>query len=201
MITIKELKEMGKFEFATFVLTLTILDIVKILEGANIFIKKNEKKDIALKILFDVIEGVRISTEEDIKKLATRKKMAETKKLNKENEKKRELELEFIWKELNQKEKSLIYLYYCFENDVCHTVPFDTMGFMFRLNGDLLPYEFMRNVEDIYKFEDWESEDFEGCRKMMLYIHPDTHQNYSTSKFVDLSKYINEFKRLFGIGR
>lgn len=201
MITIKELKEMGKFEFASFVLTLTILDIVKILEEANIFIKKNEKKDIALKILFDVIEGVRISTEEDIKKLATRKKMAETKKLNKENEKKRELELEFIWKELNQKEKSLIYLYYCFENDVCHTVPFDTMGFMFRLNGDLLPYEFMRNVEDIYKFEDWESEDFEGCRKMMLYIHPDTHQNYSTSKFVDLSKYINEFKRLFGIGR
>lgn len=201
MITIKELKEMGKFEFATFVLTLTLLDIVNILEEANIFIKKNEKKDIALKILFDVIEGVRISTEEDIKKLATRKKMAETKKLNKENEKKRELELEFIWKELNQKEKSLIYLYHCFENDVCHTVPFDTMGFMFRLNGDLLPYEFMRNVEDIYKFEDWESEDFEGCRKMMLYIHPDTHQNYSTSKFVDLSKYINEFKRLFGIGR
>ncbi|HBI7133088.1 TPA: hypothetical protein K8N02_000268 [Clostridium perfringens] len=197
MITIKELKEMGKFEFASFVLTLTILDIVKILEEANIFIKKNEKKDIALKILFDVIEGVRISTEEDIKKLATRKKMAETKKLNKENEKKRELELESIWKkELNQEDKSLIYLYYCFENGI----KINPIIPMYDLVKDKLPYGFMKDVKDLMSFYEFEFDDFKGFKKYIKYVHPDTHINYKTNEFADLSKYTSEYLKLFRVG-
>ena len=212
MITIQHLREMNKRDFAKALRKLNKNNIIEILEVEGIWVKSSSKTDELIDILLDVVDGIRTSTKEDVNKLNAKNKRRETIRKNKERRRLEEEErnrqrvnkeksLEEIWNDFNYKEKSLIYLYYCFENDVCHTVPFDTMGFMFRLNGDLLPYEFMRNVEDIYKFEDWESEDFEGCRKMMLYIHPDTHQNYSTSKFVDLSKYINEFKNLFKIGR